>query len=235
MKAEKDSPLYRMRHSLAHVLAQAVLEIRPTAKLAFGPPIDTGCYYDFLFEEPVSSDDFSDIQKRMKKIIRQKQPFEGRKLSGDDAISYLEDQDQGFKVEYCKELIEKGNGEIGFFQNGPFDDMCEGPHVEHTGQIPEKSFKIDSVAGAYWRGDEKNPQLTRIYVLAYETRDELDDYIKRRKLAMERDHRKLGKELELFMFADEVGPRASALDAEGNDFTRRARRSREGRRVQGWL
>lgn len=202
---DKESSLYRIRHSLAHVLAQAVLEVRPNAKLAFGPPIDTGCYYDFQFDEPLSSDDFSDIEKRMKKIIRQKQPFAQRKLVGAEAVKHLESQGQNFKVEYCQELMERGNPEIGFFQNGPFEDMCEGPHVEHTGQIPEKSFKIDSLAGAYWRGDEKNPQLTRIYVLAYETREELDDYLKRRKLAMERDHRKLGRELELFMFSDEVG------------------------------
>lgn len=202
----KDSHLYRVRHSLAHVLAQAVLEVRPAAKLAFGPPIDTGCYYDFLFEEPLSSDDFKDLEKRMRKIIRQRQTFEKRTLSGEEAITYLEESSQPFKAEYCRELLERGNGTIGFYKNGPFDDMCEGPHVEHTGEIPEKAFKIDSLAGAYWRGDEKNPQLTRIYVLAFETRDELDDYLKRRKLAQERDHRKLGKELELFLFADEVGP-----------------------------
>ena len=203
---EKDSDLYRMRHSLAHVLAQAVLQMRPNAKLAFGPPIDTGCYYDFLFDEPLSSDDFPKIEKMMKKIIRQKQPFEEAKFSSEEAITHLEKQDQQFKVEYCRELAEKGNSEIGFFTNGPFEDMCEGPHVAHTGEIPEKAFKVDSLAGSYWRGDEKNPQLTRIYVLAYQTREELDDYLKRRKLAQERDHRKLGKELELFMFSDDVGP-----------------------------
>ncbi|MCI5064912.1 threonine--tRNA ligase [bacterium] len=203
---DKESPLYRIRHSLAHVLAQAVLELRPEAKLAFGPPIDTGCYYDFLFETPLSSDDFSNIEKRMKKIIRQRQPFAQRKLSAEEAVAHLTEQDQPFKVEYCKELIERGESEIGFYENGPFEDMCEGPHVAHTGELPEKSFAIDSLAGAYWRGDEKNPQLTRIYVLAYETREELDDYKRRRKLALERDHRKLGKELELFTFSDEVGP-----------------------------
>ncbi|MCB0353057.1 MAG: threonine--tRNA ligase [Bdellovibrionales bacterium] len=202
----KDTPLYRMRHSLAHVLAQAVLEIRPKAKLAFGPPIDTGCYYDFLFDEPLSSDDFRDIEKRMKKIIRQRQPFEERHLPGADAVRLLEERGETFKAEYCRELIERGNATIGFYTNGPFDDMCEGPHLAHTGEIPEHSFTLDSLAGAYWRGSEKNPQLTRIYVLAFETREELDEYVRRRKLAQERDHRKLGKELEIFLFSDDVGP-----------------------------
>lgn len=206
METDKNSQLYKIRHSLAHVLAQAVLEIKPEAKLAFGPPVDNGCYYDFLFEEPLSKDDLPAIEKKMKKIIRQRQSFAGRKLPASEAVSYLEGQGQQFKVEYCRELIERGNGEIGFYENGPFDDMCEGPHVEHTGEIPENAFRVDSLAGAYWRGDEKNPQLTRIYVLAYETREELDDYLERRKLAMQRDHRKLGKELELFTFSDEVGP-----------------------------
>ncbi|MGA1192149.1 MAG: threonine--tRNA ligase [Bdellovibrionota bacterium] len=206
METDKNSQLYKIRHSLAHVLAQAVLEIKPEAKLAFGPPVDNGCYYDFLFEAPLSKDDLPDIEKKMKKIIRQRQSFAGRKLPASEAVSYLEGQGQQFKVEYCRELIERGNAEIGFYENGPFDDMCEGPHVEHTGEIPENAFRVDSLAGAYWRGDEKNPQLTRIYVLAYETREELDDYLERRKLAMQRDHRKLGKELELFTFSDEVGP-----------------------------
>ena len=206
MESDKNSQLYKIRHSLAHVLAQAVLETKPEAKLAFGPPVDNGCYYDFLFDEPLSKDELPAIEKRMKKIIRQRQTFAGRKLPASEAVSYLEGQGQQFKAEYCRELIERGNAEIGFYENGPFEDMCEGPHVEHTGEIPENAFRVDSLAGAYWRGDEKNPQLTRIYVLAYETREELDDYLERRKLAMQRDHRKLGKELELFTFSDEVGP-----------------------------
>jgi len=198
--------LYKIRHSLAHVLAQAVLEIRPDAKLAFGPPIDIGCYYDFLFSEPLTPEDFSDIEKRMRKIIKEKQTFEERKLSIKDAVTYLEEDGQNFKVEYCKELAQKGETEVGFFKNGPFEDMCRGPHLEHTGEIPPNAFKIDSLAGAYWRGDEKNPQLTRVYCLAFATKDELKDFQRRRELAKERDHRKLGKELELFTFTDSVGP-----------------------------
>lgn len=199
-------PLYKLRHSLAHVLAQAVLQIRPGSKLAFGPPIDTGCYYDFLFTEPLTSDDFSDLEKRMRKIINERQEFIRSELPAIDAISHLKKNQQGFKVEYCEELKAAGETTIGFYTNGPFEDMCAGPHVKHTGEIPPDCFKIDSIAGAYWRGSEKNPQLTRIYCLAFSNKAELGDYLKRRELARERDHRKLGKELELFIFDEDVGP-----------------------------
>lgn len=198
--------LYKIRHSLAHVLAQAVLQIRPTAKLAFGPPIDNGCYYDFLFDEPITNEHFKDIEKRMRKIIGEKQEFVTASKSVQDAVAYLQSQQQNFKVEYCKELQEKGEKEIGFYTNGPFTDMCAGPHLQHTGEIPPDCFCIDSVAGAYWRGDEKNPQLARLYCLVFNNKAELEDYKARRKLAQERDHRKLGKELELFIFSDQVGP-----------------------------
>jgi len=199
-------PLYPLRHSLAHVLAQAVLEVRPSAKLAFGPPIDTGCYYDFLFESPLTPDDFEDLEKRMRRIIAEKQPFERSELPCGEAVQMLEQSAQPFKVEYCKELASEGETSIGFYKNGPFVDMCAGPHVEHTGKIPADCFKIDSLAGAYWRGSEKNPQLTRIYCLAFGNRKELEGFLEQRKLAQERDHRKLGKELELFIISDKVGP-----------------------------
>ncbi|MFO0203503.1 MAG: aminoacyl--tRNA ligase-related protein, partial [Alphaproteobacteria bacterium] len=188
------------------MLAQAVLEVRPHAKLAFGPPIDTGCYYDFLFESPLTPDDFGDIEKRMRRIINERQPFERSELSSGEAVKLLESSAQPFKVEYCKELAQEGEATIGFYKNGPFVDMCAGPHVEHTGKIPADCFKIDSLAGAYWRGSEKNPQLTRIYCLAFGSRKELDAFLEQRKLAQERDHRKLGKELELFLISDKVGP-----------------------------
>jgi threonyl-tRNA synthetase len=203
---QNNDPLYRLRHSLAHVLAQAVLQLRPNAKLAFGPPIDNGCYYDFLFDEPLTPENFEDLEKRMRRIISEQQVFEQSELSVDEAIKALEAGDQNFKVEYCKELAEGGEKTIGFYKNGSFVDMCAGPHVEHTGKIPPDCFKIDSLAGAYWRGSEKNPQLTRIYCLAFKSRKELDAYIEQRRLALERDHRKLGKELELFMISDKVGP-----------------------------
>ena len=206
MNEDHDQPLYRLRHSLAHVMAQAVLQLRPNAQLAFGPPIDNGCYYDFLFEQQLSADDFSDIEKRMRKIIGQRQVFSASKRTASEAIAHLRAQAQHFKVEYCEELVSRGEKEIGFYVNGPFEDMCAGPHLQHTGEIPPDCFKIDSLAGAYWRGSEKNPQLTRLYCLAFANKDELNQYLENRKLAQERDHRKLGKELELFTFSDSVGP-----------------------------
>jgi len=200
-----EDPFYKVRHSLAHVLAEAVLEIRPTTKLAFGPPIDNGCYYDFLFDTPITKEDFKDIEKRMRKIIGRREQFVQSARPATDAVEHLKSKGQLFKAEYCEELISKGETEIGFYTNGPFEDMCAGPHVEHTGAIPPDCFAIDTLAGAYWRGSEKNPQLTRIYLLAFENKIKLDEYKAMRELAKERDHRKLGKELELFLISENVG------------------------------
>lgn len=201
-----NDPLYKIRHSLAHVMAQAILQIRPTAKLAFGPPIDNGCYYDFLFDEPLTPELFPDIEKRMRKIIAERQEFKGSSLPAAEAIEHLQKLGQNFKAEYCQELVNQGEKEIGFYVNGPFEDMCAGPHLKHTGEIPPDAFKLDSLAGAYWRGSEKNPQLSRVYCLAFKTKSDLEAYLENRRLAAERDHRKLGKELELFIFSDSVGP-----------------------------
>ncbi len=198
-------PLYKLRHSLAHVMAQAILQVRPSAQLAFGPPVDNGCYYDFLFDAPLTSDDFPDIEKRMRKIIAERQQFQVSERKAQEAIEYLKSRGQIFKAEYCEELVSQGETSIGFYTNGPFEDMCAGPHVAHTGEIPPDCFKLDSIAGAYWRGSEKNPQLSRIYCLAFPNSKALADYLHKRELARERDHRKLGRELELFIISDEVG------------------------------
>jgi threonyl-tRNA synthetase len=198
--------LYKIRHSFAHVLAQAVLEVRPNSKLGFGPPIEDGCYYDFDFETPLSESELKSIEKICRKIIRQAQKFEHRSLKADEAVMLLEQRGEHYKVEYCKELISRGETEIGFYKNGPFEDMCAGPHLQTTKEIPEDCFKIDSVAGAYWRGDEKRPQLTRLYCLVFNNSEELNDFLTRRKLAEERDHRKLGKELEIFTLSEDLGP-----------------------------
>jgi threonyl-tRNA synthetase len=208
-----DSPeadqLYRIRHSLAHILAQAVLQIRPDAKMGFGPPIDNGFYYDFDFgDNPISPDDFKDLEKRMQRIIKERQAFEQQDMTLEDAIAVLSETDQNYKVEYAQELVDSGraeNGLLGFYRNGPFLDMCEGPHLETTRDVPKACFSLDKIAGSYWRGDEKNAMLTRIYGLAFASAPDLKDYKKRRELAMQRDHKKLGRELELFTFDDEIG------------------------------
>lgn len=205
----KNTPIYKLRHSLAHILAQAVLELKPDAKLGFGPPVDGGFYYDFDFgDEPIGQNDLKEVQKRMLKIIKQKQEFEGSFLSPEESLKMLEAAGQTYKVEYMKELVATGkavDGNIGFWKNGPFIDMCEGPHLEHTGEVPKGAFKLDRVAGSYWRGDEKNNMLTRIYGLAFESNEELKDYIARRELAKARDHRKLGAKLDFYVIDEEVG------------------------------
>jgi threonyl-tRNA synthetase len=213
MSKEFDSPeadhLYRIRHSLAHILAQAVLQIRPDARMGFGPPIDNGFYYDFDFgDNPISPDDFKDLEKCMQRIIKERQSFEQEDMTLDDAVAVLSETDQSYKIEYAHELVDTGraeNGLLGFYRNGPFLDMCEGPHLETTRDVPKGCFSLDKIAGSYWRGDEKNTMLTRIYGLAFASAPELKDYKKRRELAMQRDHKKLGRELELFTFDDEIG------------------------------
>jgi threonyl-tRNA synthetase len=199
--------LYRLRHSLAHVLAQAVLQVKPGAKLAFGPPVDDGFYYDFDFgsEGAITPEEFGDLEKRMKKIIGQNQAFEGRLLDADEAIAMLKGRAEPFKIEHAQRLKELGESRLGFWKNGPFEDLCEGPHVESTGKIPADCFKLDRVSGAYWRGDENLPQLTRIYGLAFRTRTELDEHLEKRRQAMERDHRVLGRKLGLFHIDEDVG------------------------------
>ncbi len=205
-KDSAEERLYKVRHSLAHVMAQAVLEIRPKAKLAFGPPIDTGFYYDFDLGEPLSLDDLPAIEERMRGIIKEKQEFVALKRSANDAVKYLSERAESYKVEYCRELIGRGETEIGFYKNGPFEDMCRGPHVAHTGELPKDCFCVDSIAGAYWRGDEKRPQLTRLYALAFNDKKTLEEFKEQRRLAKERDHRKLGAELDLYTISDKVGP-----------------------------
>jgi len=197
--------LYCIRHSLAHVLAQAVVELRPGTKLGFGPPVEHGFYYDFDLPEPIAVEDLPKLEKRMRQILRSREGFVREELPAVDAIAKIAAMGQPFKDEAAADLASKGVGTISFYMSGPFIDMCEGPHVRSTDEIPSDAFKLDSIAGAYWRGDEKNKMLTRIYGLAFLTKEKLADYIERRKLAMERDHRKLGRELDLFHIDDEVG------------------------------
>jgi threonyl-tRNA synthetase len=204
--------LHNIRHSLAHVLAQAVLKLWPGTKITIGPPIETGCYYDFLFPTPISDADFPAIEKEMKKIIYQGQTFRCDVLSTTEAKKFWRAEKQPFKVELIDDL-EKNETlkEVTHYVNiGPkneetFTDLCRGGHVENLKEIDPKCFKVMHLAGAYWRGDEKREQLTRVYLAAFATESDLKAYLIMLVEAKRRDHRKLGKELDLFTFSDLVG------------------------------
>lgn len=203
---EKQDELYRVRHSLAHVMAQAVLEMRPNSTLGFGPPIDDGFYYDFILSEPITEEDFPELTRRMKKICKKGQRFDREELSADEALARIKEMGEPYKMEYGAELIEKHGLEgLSFYRNGPFVDMCEGPHVETTKDIPRNAFKLRSVAGAYWRGNSDNVMMTRIYAWAYLTEEELEARVKAFEEAQARDHKKLGKELAIFTIDNDIG------------------------------
>ena len=198
--------LYTVRHSLAHVMAQAVLEMRPGSTLGFGPPIRDGFYYDFILSEPLTEEDFPDLTRRMKKILKKGQRFDREDLSAEDALARIAEMGEPYKQEYGSELIEK-NGLKGltFYRNGPFLDMCEGPHVHTTKDIPRDAFKIRSVAGAYWRGNSDNVMMTRIYAWAFLDKETLDSHVEAYELALARDHKKLGRELGIYAIDNDIG------------------------------
>src|SRR3990170_1731653 len=211
----EESELYRIRHSAAHVMAQAVLEMFPgQAKIAIGPPIDNGFYYDFELPRPLTPEDLERIEARMRNILTGDYAFQRRELSADDARRLF--ADQPFKLELIDGLERGGTDEYGeeidekpvisTYTHDAFTDLCRGPHVEKTGQIHPEAVRLLSVAGAYWRGDEKRPMLQRIYGTAWKTPQELEAYLAMLEEAKKRDHRKLGRELEIFTFDDEVGP-----------------------------
>ena len=203
-KIDTNSKLYKIRHSLAHILAQAVLEIRPNAKLGFGPPIESGFYYDFDLIDPLSSEDLPKIEKRMRKIIKAGQYFEREELSHIQMLKLLSEENQKYKIEQVNDLKSQ-NETLSIYRNGPFWDLCEGPHVESTREIPKNCFCLDSLAGAYWKGSEKNKMMQRVYGIAFETGEELKKFQENRRLAMERDHRKLNKKHQYFSINEDVG------------------------------
>lgn len=223
--AQDQDKLHAMRHSLAHITATAVQHLWPQAKFGVGPVVENGFYYDIdLGDTTISEDNFGKIEKEMKKVIAQDQAFVRSEKSIDDAITWAKESDQPYKQELLNDLSRAGTtvakdldaDELGtitegdskvehvsFYTNGDFTDLCRGPHVESAGKVG--AFKLMRVAGAYWRGKEGNPQMQRLYGVAFETQQELDHHIEMLKLAKERDHRKLGKELDLFVFSDLVG------------------------------
>ncbi|MBZ0251932.1 MAG: threonine--tRNA ligase, partial [Candidatus Methylomirabilis sp.] len=203
--ASNQDPVYKLRHSLAHIMAQAVLEMRPGAKRGFGPPIDTGFYYDFILPEPITPEDFPEIESRMKKIIGRNQDFVQEELVIPEALRRLEEMGEPYKVAYAKELAAKhGLHTLSFYTNGPFVDMCEGPHLARTRDVPKGCFKLRSIAGAYWRGDERNAMMTRLYAWAYGTKEELDEAVRRHEEGLKRDHKKLGPLLDLYHIDQEA-------------------------------
>ncbi|MFA6995603.1 MAG: threonine--tRNA ligase [Patescibacteria group bacterium] len=195
------------RHSLSHLLASAVKELYPTAKLSIGPAIENGFYYDIDFgEAKINDSDLKTIEKKMAYLIKQNLKFERSELAIAEAIKKETAEGEIYKAELITDLKTKGETIVSYYTVGKFKDLCRGPHVNNTNQIKPGSYKLEKLAGAYWRGDEKNKMLTRIYGLAYDTKEELDAYLKMMIEAEKRDHRKLGKELGLFVFSDLVGP-----------------------------
>ena len=238
--AEKNqkNDLHVMRHSMAHILAAAVQDLYPEAKFGVGPVIENGFYYDIDVDEPFNPEDLGKIEKKMKEIIKANEKFERQEVELDEAIELFEKSGQSYKVELLNDLKnhgttvakEIGNEQLGtdnvekvtsvsLYKTGSFLDLCRGPHLENTGQTG--IFKLTKVSGAYWRGDEKKAQLQRIYGVAFESEQELNNYLDQLEEAKKRDHRKLGKELDLFTFSDLVGsglplwtPRGTAIRNE---------------------
>lgn len=217
----QDDRLFKMRHSLAHIMAAAVQRLYPDAKFGVGPAIDDGFYYDIdLGEEKISELNFGKIEKVMRRIISEKQDFVREEVPIDEAIEWANQNNQPYKVELLEDLkragttnakllaegdfeASEGAETVTFYNNGTYKDLCRGPHLNNTGEVG--AFKLMRVAGAYWRGDEKNRQMQRLYGVAFETQAELDEYLEKLKQAKLRDHRKLGKELDLYTISPLVG------------------------------
>ena len=203
LKKDADIALEIIRHDCAHVMAEAVQELFPDTQITIGPAIDNGFYYDFSFKKPFISEDLKKIEKKMLQIIEKSMPFTREVWDRNSAISYFDNIGQTYKSEIIKDLPE--DEEITVYKQGEWLDLCRGPHMPTTGHIG-KAFKLMKVAGAYWRGDEKNEMLTRIYGTAWRTEKELKTYLNMLKEAEKRDHRKIGKQMKIFTFDDEVGP-----------------------------
>ena len=239
MQRRKDSPasIENIRHSLAHVLAAAVLEKFPDAQLGIGPVIENGFYYDFKFVKPITNEVLPELQKSMQKIIKQNLAFSGKKVTAVEVKKLF--KNQPFKLDLIKEFVREKKDLTVYKTGTVFVDLCRGGHVKNTKEIAPDAFKLTTLAGAYWRGDEKNPQLQRIYALAFATKKELDSHIKLLEEAERRDHKKLGPELDLFVFSDLVGgglplwtPKGTMLRNLLDDFVWQLRKARGYMRVE---
>jgi len=202
-------PIETIRHSLSHIMAAAVREIYPGTKFGIGPDIENGFYYDFDLKQKATPEDLPKIEQKMKEIIKENIAFKNKKITKKEASRLF--KNQPYKLELIKELKEK---EVGIYQNGDFIDLCKGPHVKSSKEIPSDAFKLTKLAGAYWRGSEKNKMLTRIYGLAFASKKELEDYLKLQEEAEKRDHRKIGNILDLYSF-NEIAPGATFWHPKG--------------------
>ena len=196
-----EDPLHMLRHSTAHLLAAAVTELYPDAKYGIGPPVEDGFYYDFAFSKPITEADLRPIESRMRRIAQEDKPFVHDTMNREQALAEFRRRGQDYKIELINDKVE--GDEVSVYHTGEFLDLCRGPHVKSTKDL--KAFKLLRVAGAYWRGDEKQPQLTRIYGTAWSSQKELDEHMKFLEEAEKRDHKKLGKELKLFTVDERVG------------------------------
>ncbi len=199
----KEEQLHQIRHSLSHIMAMAVLKKFPSAKLGIGPVIDNGFYYDFILPEKLSDTDLAEIEESMREIIKQNIDFTKSSATRDEALKKAQSKNQNFKEELINDL--PADEEITFYASGDFEDLCAGPHIKNSKDIPLDGFKLTHLAGAYWHGDEKREMMTRIYGLAFLNRKDLAVHINMLEQAKLRDHRKLGKDLDLFTFSDLVG------------------------------
>lgn len=200
VRADSEEGVDILRHSAAHIMAQAVKALFPGAKVTIGPSIENGFYYDFDVERPFQQEDLEKIEKKMAEIVAGRLPFQRREVSREEAVRIFGEMGESYKVELAEGFEDPT---VSLYQQGDFLDLCRGPHIPHTGYL--KAYKLTSVAGAYWRGDERNPMLQRIYGTAFPDKDGLKKYLHFLEEAARRDHRKLGKELDLFSFSDEVG------------------------------
>jgi threonyl-tRNA synthetase len=223
MPQSDENLVYAMRHSMAHIMATAIQELYPETKFGIGPVVENGFYYDVDLPQTLTTDDLKKIEDKMRSVVKADYPFEHSHMSLDDAIAYFKEKDQTYKLDLLNDLKKHGTtvakeidrsqlgvedgakvDKVSIYTDGPFTDLCRGPHVESTGKIG--AFKLVRVSGAYWRGNKKNPQLQRVYGVGFTTKQELEEHMTMLAEAEKRDHRKLGRELDLFVFSDLVGP-----------------------------
>ncbi|MBQ8792794.1 MAG: threonine--tRNA ligase, partial [Clostridia bacterium] len=233
IKEQFDSELEKARHSMAHVLAKAIMQLYPQTKLTIGPAIDDGFYYDIDLDHSITPEEYGNIEKKMKEILNKGESFERKVVSKDEALKLF--AGNPFKTEIINELPEGEEVSI-YYTGDDFFDLCRGPHVESARQLQNMGYKIHSVNGAYWRGSEKNKMLQRVYCYCFKTKKELNDYITMLEEARKRDHNKLGRELEIFTTVDYIGQGLPILLPRGTQIIQTLQRFVEDEEARrGWV